>query len=66
MNRSKNRTFPFIRGNLLPSRSSSQSSILTGCVTGHRPKLSAIPEVPALRPIDSVPLGDLKDLPEVK
>lgn len=65
MNRSKNPTFPFIRGNLLLALVVA-SSILTGCVTGHRPKLSAIPEVPAPRPIDSVPLGDLKDSPEVK
>ena len=65
MNHSQNPMLTSIRGNLLLALVVA-CSILTGCVANHRPKLAAIPEIPAARPIDSVPLGDLKDSPEVK
>jgi alpha-L-fucosidase len=55
----------FIRGNLIVGVMVA-SAVLTGCVTGHRPKLAAIPEIPQPLPKDSVPLGALKDSPEVK
>jgi alpha-L-fucosidase len=45
------------------------SAMLTGCVAGHRPKLAALPPMPDLPqrlPENSVPMGSLKDCPEVK
>jgi alpha-L-fucosidase len=65
MNRSKNPMITSIRRNLLVALVVA-SSILTGCAAGQKPELAAIPEVPAPRPLDSVPLGALKDSPEVK
>ena len=65
MNSPKKPMFTSIRGSLIVAAILA-SAILTGCVASHRPKLAAIPEVPALRPIDSVPMGELKDSPEVK
>ena len=65
MNNSKKPMLTSIRASLLLAVSVA-SAILTGCVTSHRPKLAAMPEVPAPRTVDSVPMGDLKSFPEVK
>lgn len=41
------------------------SSILSGCVSSHRPKLAAMPEIPKPLPEDSVPMGALTNFPEM-
>lgn len=42
------------------------SSILSGCISGHRPKLAAMPEISPPLPENTVPMGALTNFPEVK